>query len=213
MKFDELLSHVGDLPWFDLPTLTQLSGENRTMLANQLYRWTKSGKIRRLRRSMYALGEKYRRVPFNAAALANALYRPSYLSDVWALSFYGLIPEGVSDYTSITSRVGRRFSNDVGEFVYTHIKMPAFFGYEIQKLDGFEVLVAGPEKALLDNWYEQKGEWTTDRIEQMRYQNTDQIDYEKLDLFARRFDSPRLMRALAAFKVFAREQVDGTLEL
>ena len=117
---------------------------------------------------MYALGEPYRRTALHAAALANKLHSPSYLSLQWALSYHGLIPEGVPAYTSITTRVGRSFSNPIGEFIYTHIKLPAFFGYSAQQIDGQDTMVAVPEKALLDVWYQGKGEWTCRRMEQMR---------------------------------------------
>ena len=55
-------------------------------------------------RGMYTFADRYRRVPVSPAALANALYSPSYVSGLWALGFYGLIPEGVSSYTSVTTR-------------------------------------------------------------------------------------------------------------
>jgi hypothetical protein len=213
MKFESLLTLVGDLAWFDLATLTQLGGENRSTLANQLHRWSKSGKVIPLRRGMYALGDRYRRRPLNPAALANALRHPSYLSIQWALSFHGLIPEGVFVYTSVTTRVGRRFSNAAGEFVYTHIKLPAFFGYAAQMIHGQRTMVALPEKALLDGWYLGQGEWTAERMEGMRYQNLDQIDETRLCDFVKRFDSPRLERAVAVFVAVASEQALGMKEL
>ena len=95
MKFDLLVSLVGELSWFDLPMLTQLTGEEKRSITGQLHRWIKAEKIIPLRRSMYTLAERYRRKTLSPAALANALYTPSYLSTLWALGFYGLIPEKV----------------------------------------------------------------------------------------------------------------------
>ena len=128
MKFDTLLSMVGRQPYFDLATLLQLSGEDRAMLLTQLSRWTRAGKLEPLRRGMYALAARYRAAPINPAELANQLYRPSYLSTEWALGFYGLIPEMVVTYTSVTSRFPQGFVNAFGRFESRHVKQSALFG-------------------------------------------------------------------------------------
>ena len=62
------------------------------------------------------------------ATLANALCFPSYLSGLWALSFYGLIPEAVPVHTSVTTRGPADFENAYGMFRYTSIKRSFFFG-------------------------------------------------------------------------------------
>ena len=73
---------------------------------------------------MYTLSETYRRTPVTPAVLANALYRPSYLSGLWALGHYDLIPERVVRFTSVTSRVPRRFENPVGDDVSPFLERP-----------------------------------------------------------------------------------------
>jgi hypothetical protein len=85
MKLSELASLTSALPWFDLATLVQLSGERRGTLLVQLSRWVRSGVVIALRRGMYTLSPQYRRAQLNPAALAQALYPPSYLSSHWAL--------------------------------------------------------------------------------------------------------------------------------
>ena len=99
--------------------IVQLSGEPRRDVVNQLYRWSRAGKVIPLRRGMYALADRYRRVPVPPATLANALCFPSYLSGLWALGFYGLIPEAVPVYTSVTTRGTSKFDNAYGMFRYT----------------------------------------------------------------------------------------------
>jgi hypothetical protein len=104
MRLDELADLLGAMPYFDLATVVQLSGEARRDVVNQLYRWSRAGKLIPLRRGMYTLADRYRHVPVPPATLANALCFPSYLSGLWALSFYGLIPEAVPVHTSVTTR-------------------------------------------------------------------------------------------------------------
>ena len=122
MKFDHFLQLVGDLPWFDFATVLQLSGEPRQNLRVRLYEWRKAGKLLSLRRGMYALAAPYRRVAAHPALLSNQLYRPSYISLHWALSFYGLIPEKTVVYTAVTPRVPRTFENDFGVYRYSNLK-------------------------------------------------------------------------------------------
>ena len=209
MKYDQLVSLVGELPWFDLPMLTQLTGEEKRAIRGQLHRWIKAEKIISLRRSMYTLADRYRRKTLSPAALANALYTPSYLSTLWALGFYGLIPEKVATYTSVTTRVPRRFSNKIGSFQYSSIKQDFFFGYESRMVDGHSIMIANPEKALLDHWHLNSGEWDYDRLKGMRYQSFDLLDNERMCSHASKFKSPRLNRALMNFLKLSTEEDEG----
>jgi predicted transcriptional regulator of viral defense system len=213
MKFGDLIEIVGDQPFFDLATAVQISGEARSTLLTQLHRWTRAGKLLSLRRGMYALAEPYRRVPVDPAHLANHLYRPSYLSGVWALGFYGLIPERVVTYTSVTPRVPRRFHNVFGDFEYRNVKQSAFFGYRVAEIGLQKILLAEPEKALLDLWHLGKGEWTEDRMLEMRFQNQELIDADALTAYSERFDSPRLLRAVRIWGELQGVETEGAIEL
>lgn len=213
MTFDTLLSLLDGQPVFDLPTLTQLSGDSRATLRTQLSRWAKSGKIVPLRRGMYALAQHYRSRPINPAELANQLYRPSYLSTEWALGYYGLIPEMVITYTSVSARPPQHFINDLGHFDYRQIKQQALFGMVTTRIQGSNVLLATPEKALLDYWYLNSGHWTPDRMASMRFQHTHRVDQKRLSQAARRFASPRLLRATSAWAEHAAAEQTGTIEL
>ncbi len=209
MTLERLIASVGLLPYFDLQTIAQLSDESRHTLRVQLSRWIKRGKIVSLRRGMYALGPGYRRRPVGAVVLANALHSPSYLSFQWALGFHGLIPDMVVTYTSATTRAPRTFQNDFGKFRYKHIKQEFFFGYEAIEVDHERAQVAVPEKALLDFWHSESGEWTQDRMDSMRFQGFSAVSFRRLKEFAERWNSPRLIRAVAAWKAFAGTQTKG----
>jgi len=213
MKFESLLEKVATQPFFDLATVVQQFREERADLRTQLYRWTKTGKLLSLRRGMYTLADRYRKVPLNPAELANHLYRPSYLSGLWTLGFYGLIPEKVATFTSVTPRVPRRFENAVGRFEYRHVKQSAFFGYRIAEVLGRKVLLAEPEKALLDLWHLAAGAWSEERMREMRFQNRDAVDSGRLEEYAEVLDSPRLRHAAKLWGKLARADHDGTVEL
>jgi hypothetical protein len=147
------------------------------------------------------------------ARLANQLYRPSYLSGLWALGYYDMIPERVVWLTSVTPRVPRRFENSFGIFEYRSIKQAAFFGYVTVPSGDRSIVIAEPEKALLDHWHLTPGEWTQERLEEMRYQHCQQVDKEKLQAYADRFRSPRLCRAVGRWLTVTAEDEKGTVAL
>ncbi len=213
MKFEELVELTGELPCFDLPLVVQVADDSRDTVRVQLSRWMTQGRVIGLRRGVYTLSAPYRRAPMVPAALARHLYAPSYLSGIWALGYYDLIPERVVWLTSVTPRVPRRFENPFGVFDYRNIKQAAFFGYRTATQGGAEMLIAEPEKALLDHWHLTAGEWTADRLAEMRYQNTREIDAARLQTYAVRFRSPRLVRTVQRWLSLTARAEEGTVAL
>jgi len=211
MKFDQFVNLVGGLPWFDFATVLQLSGEARDPLRVRLYEWRKAGKLLALRRGMYTLASPYRQVKLHPAALSNRLYTPSYLSLHWALSLYGLIPEKSVAYTAVSPRVPRVFKNDFGMYRYFNVKQSFFFGSRTMGMDGTTVCIAEPEKALLDLWHLNSGEWNDARMREMRFQNRELICADRLQEYAERFASPRLMRAVQVWEETCGEDEEGTV--
>ena len=213
MNYDKLVNILGKQGWFDLPTIVQLSGEPRESLRVQLYRWCKSEKLLPLRRGMYAFPDRYSGRVINPAKLANKLYTPSYLSSYWALGYYGMIPEHVQLFTSISSRVPRTFDNHFGVFRYQNIKQSAFFGYQSVDIQGTQILLADPEKALPDLWHLEKGEWSVPRMIEMRFQGFEMVIPEKLKQYTLQFNSPRLYNAIEIWLELKKIQHDEAVDL
>ena len=214
MYYESLVRVTGTIPCFDLSLMVQAFDDRREAIRVQLSRWMKQGKVIGLRRGMYTLAEMYRRATVTPAILASQLYRPSYLSGLWALGNYDMIPERVVWLTSVTPRVPRRFENSFGVFDYRNIKQDCFFGSrKVAKEDGEEFLIAEPEKALLDHWHLSEGEWTMARLEEMRYQHVDLIAGDRLRDYAGRFRSPRIDRAVLRWLIPATEEEKGTVAL
>ena len=88
--------------------------------------------------------------------LAPVLYGPSYLSFDYALSEYGLIPEGVREYTCATHGKGKRknYSTHFGDYSYRDIPSAAFPFETLLLSEGeYSYSIATPEKALCDKLY------------------------------------------------------------
>lgn len=213
MKFERLLNLVGELAFFDLPLIVQLSGEPKQQLVVQLHQWVQKRKLIRLRRGIYAWNEAYRKIPLSSLQVSNELYKPSYLSGVWALSYYGLIPEKVPMFTNVTTRVTRTFKNELGLFLYSNLKRGLFWGFVLEKMEGVPVNLATPEKALLDFFYLHPGEWSHKRLLEMRFQNLEQVNEQKLVAYAHRSRSLRLVKIVDCFRKQILEDQEGLISL
>ncbi len=85
--------------------------------------------------------------------IANRICAPSYVSFESALSFYGMIPEGVYTITAATSLKTKLFTTGAGTFSYRHLRPDLMFGYRLMEVQGQHVKIAEPEKVLLDYLY------------------------------------------------------------
>ena len=112
----------------------------------------KSKQIIRIKKGLYLLGNEYRQEPVNRELLANLIFGPSYVSQEYALQYYGLIPERVETVTSMTTKRKKSFSTPVGRFVYSYINAERFTtGIDwIELSPDTHVLMASPEKAIAD---------------------------------------------------------------
>lgn len=195
MKFDVFRASVA-LPYFTTSLLRQRFPDiGEGYLALQLTRWCQVGKLAKIRKGLYAFGKIGAGLP----GLANEIVAPSYLSGLWALGHYGMIPEAVWEYTSVCRVSPRRkvWQTPFGRFSYRQAKF--FSGYERVEWDGLPVLLAVPEKALCDEWYLAGGEWTVERHRQMRYQQIGGLNEDRLGEFAAGFRSLRMDRVLKTF--------------
>lgn len=194
MKWDDFLIRVGKAAVIDAETL--LVGESDAAKAKvQLSRWHKAGKLIQLKRGYYVLAEPYRRTIVNRYYIANLLKWPSYLSLEKALEFYGLIPDVISEYTSVTTKRANRFRSEVGSFRYWHIKTELLWGYQQLEIDRQKFFIAFPEKALLDLVYLRGMKISKDYLESLRLQKLEMINCIRLQDFTEKFNSPGMSRA------------------
>lgn len=135
---------------------------------NNLSRWIKKGFLIRLRQGWFTFSE-YKSKPDFALYFANRIYRPSYISLHTALAFYGLIPEAVTQITSVTPLKTAFFINPMGEYSYRTMKRELMFGYVLRPLaKNGSLQIAEPEKAILDLLYLYPGYNTVKDLEELR---------------------------------------------
>lgn len=173
---------------------------------NSITRWVTAGRLVKLRRGWYALSECTMERD-SALYVAGKIVNPSYLSLQWALSFYGMIPETIVSFTSVTTLKPQQYGNILGNFVYQSIAPHLFFGFEPRTLSGGRTyMLATPEKALLDLLYLHPEYRSEEELVELRLDEdylAEELDMARLRDYLIRWNSPALnMRVRILFKAY-----------
>ncbi len=136
---------------YDLQTL-KVKFKDYSNLNQKISFENKKNNLIRIKRGLYTDNLKV-----DSPIIANICYAPSYLSYEYALSYYGLIPEHVSIYTSACfgKKNNKSYSTNNAIFEYRSIPDDAF-PYGVTYLtneDGIRYKIASKEKALCDMLY------------------------------------------------------------
>lgn len=202
MKYANLIELFAERPFFEVGELILLFEEQPNQTRARLSRWVNTNKLIQLRRGKYLIPETYQKKKSSDGFIANYLYRPSYVSLHTALDFYGLIPESVKVIESVTTRQTASWQTQLGIFKYFSIHRNRFWGYREYFKSGVRLntqqqfFIATPEKALLDLFYFKKGEWTVQRLKEMRFQNLNIININQLKKFTEQMKSKKIYQAV-----------------
>lgn len=117
-------------------------------------RLVKKGDLIRLKNGFFIIANRIRETRAPYEQISNLLYGPSYISLEWALSIYGMIPEGVYVVTSVSTKQTKRFETPIGNFEYSHLSHSRYaIGIDQKQNSSGNYLIATPEKALADLIY------------------------------------------------------------
>lgn len=167
----------------------------------QLDRWEKKGYLIKIKKGYYSLSGNDNNKHF-LYYVSNKIYSPSYISLEMALSYYNLIPEEVFQITSVSTKKTNNFNTSVGNFNYRHIKPSLYFGYKLLEFEERNILIAEPEKALLDYFYLNAQLRTADDFIEMRINNDefiDQINLKKFNRYLGAFENKILVKRAKIF--------------
>ncbi len=161
----------------------------------------KSGELVRLKKGFYTFSKAYLTKPIDLISVANTLYTPSYVSFDYALSYYGMIPERVSEITSATSKNEKLFETPVGRFSYKKVPLKAYslgIDWLYDENEGGR-FIATPEKALCDKIRYDRGIGTltqSSMVEYLKYdlrlEITKPLDAELIEEIATAYRSRNL---------------------
>lgn len=167
----------------------------------QLDRWGKKGYLKKIKRGFYCFAAQELSQNF-LFYTANKIYAPSYVSLEMALKYYGFIPEEIFQVTSVSTKKMTSFKTPVGNFSYRRIKPGLFWGYRLMDFANHKLLLADPEKAVLDYLYLYSRLKTADDFLGMRI-NVDEfrakIDLEKFRKYLEIFNNKQLSKRANTF--------------
>lgn len=198
MQFIEFQNQLSAYPVFSLKDILKVITDFNRI---QLDRWEKKGYLKKIKRSFYCFANQdiNQNFPFYAA---NKIYAPSYVSLEMALKFYGLIPEEIFQITSVSTKKTANFETTVGNFSYRHIKPGLYWGYRLIDFERQKILLAEPEKAVLDYLYINPRLKTVDDFLGMRI-NVDefklQINLGKFQKYLETFNNKQLSKRTKIF--------------
>ena len=161
----------------------------------------KSGELVRLKKGFYTFSKAYLTRPIDLISVANTLYTPSYVSFDYALSYYGMIPERVSEITSATSKNEKLFDTPIGRFSYKKISLEAYslgIDWIYDESEGGR-FIATAEKALCDKIKYDRGIGTLTQASMIEYLKYDlridisiPLNYELIEIIATVYKSRNL---------------------
>lgn len=195
MNFVDFKNSLRDFPVFSIADVRAAYGD---FDRRRLSEWQKKGYIKKIVKGHYMFSD----VEIDESmlsAIANKIYKPSYISFETAMSHYHLIPESIYMITSASTRRTYLFETPLARFSYRSIKPALFFGYSI--LPG-GIKMAVMEKAILDYFYIHPSVQTEDDFSALRVNREEMLSRlktQRLTNYVKRFDQKRLSSAVEHF--------------
>ncbi|MBI4994493.1 hypothetical protein HZC21_02505 [Candidatus Peregrinibacteria bacterium] len=119
-----------------------------------------------------------------------------------ALKHYGFIPEEIFQITSVSTKKTTNFKTSIGNFSYRQIKPSLYWGYKLMEFGSQKILLAEPEKAILDYLYMNSKLKTLNDFEGMRInvdEFTSQINPERFQKYLEAFGNKQLSKRANTF--------------
>lgn len=195
MNFIQFKDLFHDFPIF---SLTDIRVADLGFDRRRLSEWQEKGYVKKVIKGYYIFADASLDET-RMQAIANRIYKPSYISLETALSHYHLIPESVYAITSAATRRTYSFATPIARFIYRTLNPRLFFGYVL--LPG-NVKMAAMEKAILDYFYLNPSVQSEDDFAAFRFNRQElnnRLDNQLMVDYLRRFDSIRLTRRMDLF--------------
>ncbi len=108
--------------------------------------------------------------------------------------------------TSVTTRRSQTLATPLGDFIFRHVKRELFFDYVQIDMGGKQLaFVATPEKSLLDLLYLTPSSDNPSYLRELRLQNLENLNIERLKSLASQTCSHKLIRAAGILEGLSRE--------
>lgn len=198
MNYIDFQIKLANYPLFSLTDMRKIFDD---FSYRQLDRWEKKGYLKKIKRGYYYFAS--RSVDLNFLFYSgNKIYAPSYISLETALKYYGFIPEEIFQITSVGTKKTAAFETPIGNFNYKQIKPSLYWGYQLIDFETQKLLLAEPEKAILDYLYINSRLKTKNDFLGIRL-NTDefksQVNISKFKIYLKSFNNKQLTKRANTF--------------
>jgi len=140
-----IVKKLEEYPTFNIDTFANIIDKDKTYAKIYLNRLKNRGIVKQIQRNIYTVQE-------DPLIIASRIVWPSYIS-LWAAFRYHNLTEQIPNKISvITTRSKSRENIQIMNttIIFKKIRPTLFFGFSKIKIQGFEVFIAEPEKALID---------------------------------------------------------------
>jgi len=144
--------------------------------------------IVRVRKGLYLFGHRWRKHDIPLELLANLIFGPSQISLDYALAWHGLIPEHVTQVTSVTPGRSRQYDTAFGIYAYKQIPENCFqTGYFIHEASSGNWIMREPLVSLADKvWTDKRFRPTSPKSYEAYLFDDLRIDAETLEQYCKR---------------------------
>ena len=168
-----VLKKLESYPTFDVDSIANIIKKDNSYAKLYLYRLEKRGLVHKIQRNVYTVQND----PF---VIASRIIWPGYISLWSALRYHNLTEQLPNEISVITTSAKKltTISAMNATIEFYRIKPKNFFGFSKIMIDGLEVFVAEPEKAILDSVLLRRVSFS--EIYSILEDNRDKISMDKL---------------------------------
>jgi predicted transcriptional regulator of viral defense system len=198
---DLLISKLGKLgiQVFSLDKASQLLKTNAATTSQIVHRLAADGRLRRIQKARYLVvpqGHDPKNYTLEANLIASELIRPYYLSYWTALHYYGWTVQPSNTIFIASTKLKHPVKVSGVTFKFVKLKPSRFFGYKIQKANGHQIVVANPEKTIVDCLDQPR--YCGEIVEAAKgiWSGRNELDFEKIRRYARRMGNGAIIKRL-----------------
>jgi predicted transcriptional regulator of viral defense system len=150
---------------------------------NSTTRLTKAGWLIRIKQGLYAISDLGSRgsLSLSPIVVANLLVPDSYVSFESALQHHGMVDQLLKRVVSVSERQHKTVSLSGTEYAYVKTRSGLYFGWQDAQVDGVNVKIAVPEKALADLVNFHKTRYSIDLVTEKIIEYKDDLDFDQLN--------------------------------
>lgn len=165
-----------------------------------------AGWLVRIKKGLYQIADlsALGRLTLSRCTIAQLLVPESYLSFEAALQQHGLFDQGLEGIHSVSLKQHADVLLEGTNYSYVTTTERYFFGYADRALDGRQVRIATPEKALLDLLQFKRTQVTVDVVREILQEHGDNLNRKQLILWAQRL--PIAIQRVVGFLLDTTEQ-------